>query len=54
MGEHRPLQELWPPLLGEGREREKKRALDYGENLNLLEPFKGIARDELALRREQW
>jgi hypothetical protein len=39
MWEHRPLQELWPPLLEEeGRERERekerKRTLGYGENLN--------------------
>jgi hypothetical protein len=37
-----------------GKKREKGgKPLDDGDNLEYLEPYKGTARDELVLRREQ-
>jgi hypothetical protein len=49
--EHQPLKELLPTM---GKTGKRKKPLDDGENLGELEPCKGTAWYELALRKEQW
>jgi hypothetical protein len=42
------------PHYGKKEERKTRKPLDDGDDLDYLEPYKGITWDDLALRRERW